>query len=81
MNSPSSLRAFYDHPRWHEAVRTIPQLELIPEMAELPGQAPYRRAADQKREIVPILTEAFLGQRDIRTALLQAQAIADRVLA
>jgi ABC-type glycerol-3-phosphate transport system substrate-binding protein len=80
MNSPSSLRAFYLDPRWPEAVKAIPQLDIIPEMAELPGQAPYRRAADQKREIVPILTEAFLGQRDIRNALLQAQAIADRVL-
>ena len=41
---------------------------------------PFRRRADQKREIVPILTEAFLGQRDIGNALAQAQAIAERVL-
>ena len=31
-------------------------------------------------QINPILLDAFLGKRDIRNALIQAQAIADRVL-
>lgn len=80
MNSPSSLRAFYQHPAWLAAVKDRPVLDLIPATADLPGQAPYRRTAEMEREINPILLDAFLGRRDIRNALTQAQAIADRIL-
>jgi ABC-type glycerol-3-phosphate transport system substrate-binding protein len=80
MNSPSSLRAFYQQPAWQAAVKERPVLDVIPAIAELPGQAPFRRSADMQGQINPILLEAFLGRRDIKNALTQAQAIADRIL-
>lgn len=79
-NGQSSLRAFYEQPAWQRRLQELPVLQTIQDIAELPGQVPFRRAAAQQQEINPLLREAILGRLDIRNALQQAQAIADRVL-
>lgn len=55
---------------------------MVREIADLEGGAyPYRRVAPQNQEIGPLLQAAFIGDLEIKNALQQAQAIADRVLA
>jgi ABC-type glycerol-3-phosphate transport system substrate-binding protein len=77
----SPLRAFYQTKEWQVGIKEQPALDTIRTIAELPGTYPYRRSADLSREVSPLLRDAFLGSAEIKTALQQAQTIADRVLA
>lgn len=80
VNLVSPLRAFFQSSLWQERVRAKPVLGTIQEIAELPGTYPYRRVDGQITELLPLLQEAYTGKAEVRNALQQAQAAADRLL-
>ena len=81
MHSDSPVLAFYDTPQWQSSVKSLPPQVQIPLIAKLPGVYPYHHNADQSKQIAPLLTAAYTGKTAVKTALDEAQRLADQIFA
>jgi ABC-type glycerol-3-phosphate transport system substrate-binding protein len=81
LHSDSPVLAFYDTPQWQSSVKSLPPQVQIPAIAKLPGVYPYHHNADQSKQIGPLLTAAYSGKTDVKTALDEAQRLADQIFA
>ncbi|HEX2033426.1 MAG TPA: extracellular solute-binding protein [Chloroflexota bacterium] len=71
----------YDTPAWNSAVAQEPNLARIPDVARLPGPYPYLRFNRLSAEVAPVLNNILLGQVGVNQGLVEAQRIADQVMA
>ncbi len=71
----------YDTPQWKSVVQSLGPQQMIPEIAKLPGVYPYHHNADQGKQIVPLLQQAYTGQTAVKPALDEAQRLADQIFA
>ncbi|HEV7213748.1 MAG TPA: extracellular solute-binding protein [Chloroflexota bacterium] len=81
LHADSPVLAFYDTPQWQSSVKSLPPQVQIPAIAKLPGVYPYHHNADQSKQIGPLLTAAYTGKTDVKTALDEAQRLADQIFA
>ena len=81
LHSDSPLLALYDTPQWQALVTSLAPQAQIPVIAKLPGVYPYHHNADQSKQIGPLLTAAYTGKTDVKTALDQAQGLANQIFA
>ena len=81
LESASPRLDFYNSPQWQASIKELPPQVMINQIASLPGVYPYHHNADQGKQIVPLLTDAYTGKTDVKTALSQAQRLATAIFA
>jgi ABC-type glycerol-3-phosphate transport system substrate-binding protein len=72
---------FYATSQWKQALAQHPNLAAAAAIAKLPGVYPYHKYTDQSKQIGPLLQQAYTGQIEVKTALDQAQQLANQLLA
>jgi multiple sugar transport system substrate-binding protein len=81
LNAVAPRLDLYTTPQWAGVVKALPAQQMIPEIAKLPGVYPYHHNADQGKQVVPLLAKAYQGQMDVKSALDEAQRLADTIFA
>lgn len=81
LKSDSPRLDFYNSSPWKSLVQGQAPQQLIPEIAKLPGTYAFHHYTEQSQQIQPLLQKAYTGQMDVKTALGEAQRLADTIFA